>query len=434
MSQPARSPFVESQLGAALPAAGPEWLQESRREHLQRFAANGLPDARSELWKYTALRALNQRRFAVGDESAATRAIDLDALRLPALDGPRLVFVDGVFRADLSRLDALPDGLALQPLSVALEDPSAPLPPALAHAYSGQGDGFAQLNAALARDGAVLRLRAGVRVVEPVHLLFIGAPADAELAWHVRNAIELGEGAELTLFEQHASAGANANLGTVFSEVALRAGARLHGVTLQDVATGSTLIRRVQLNLEARARASLHALELGGALARHDLCAWLEGDEAHLDTRGVFVARGRQHLDTQLAIHHGALRTRSSSSWRGVADGRGHGVFGGAIVVAPGADGADAALDNKNLLLSAAAEIDTKPVLEIYADEVQAAHGATVGQLDERALFYLRSRGIPQAEARTLLTAAFCRAVLSDLPNAVLREHLTALLAIELPS
>jgi Fe-S cluster assembly protein SufD len=174
-------------------------------------------------------------------------------------------------------------------------------------------------------------------------------------------------------------------------------------------------------------------LELGGALVRHDLHAQLRGDEARLDTRGVFVLRGRQHIDTQLSIRHQALNTASESTWRGVADERGRGVFRGAIVVAEGADGSDANLSNKNLLLSALAEIDTKPELEIYADEVKAAHGATVGQLDERALFYLRSRGLPHAEARALLTTAFCRAVFASLPNETLREHFSDALLAHLP-
>ena len=146
------------------------------------------------------------------------------------------------------------------------------------------------------------------------------------------------------------------------------------------------------------------------------------------------MPHGRQHVDTQLAIRHQALNTISTSNWRGVANDRARGVFRGAIVVAPGADGSDASLSNKNLLLSPTAEIDTKPELEIYADEVKAAHGATVGQLDERSLFYLRSRGIPLAEARALLTAAFCRAVLDDLPNKALREHLSGLLIAQLPA
>jgi Fe-S cluster assembly protein SufD len=138
-------------------------------------------------------------------------------------------------------------------------------------------------------------------------------------------------------------------------------------------------------------------------------------------------------VDTQLVVHHQAKHTASDALWRGVADDRSRGVFRGAIVVAEGADGTDAALSNKNLLLSADAEIDSKPELEIYADEVKAAHGATVGQLDERALFYLRSRGIAQAEARSLLTAAFCRAVIDSLPHEGLREHLSAQLLAHLP-
>jgi Fe-S cluster assembly protein SufD len=202
---------------------------------------------------------------------------------------------------------------------------------------------------------------------------------------------------------------------------------------LQQAGTGSSLIRRSHYRLDARAQAHLHALELGGGLARHDLRAELVGDGAGLHTHGAFLPAGRQHIDTQLAIHHRARDTASSSTWRGVASGRGRGVFRGAIVVAAGADGSDATLNNKNLLLSAQAEIDTKPELEIYADEVKAAHGATVGQLDERALFYLRSRGIPAAQARTLLTTAFALAPFESLPHAALREHLEQLLLAQLP-
>jgi Fe-S cluster assembly protein SufD len=246
--------------------------------------------------------------------------------------------------------------------------------------------------------------------------------------------IELGEGAELSLVEQHANSGDAAQLATVVSDIELRDGAQLHHVMLQDAAAGSNLIRRSSLRLHARAQAALHVLELGGALVRHDLRAELIGDGARVHTRGVFMPHGRQHIDTQLAIRHQALDTTSTSHWRGVANDRARGVFRGAIVVAPGADGSDANLTNKNLLLSPSAEIDTKPELEIYADEVQAAHGATVGQLDERSLFYLRSRGIPLAEARALLTAAFCRAVLDDLPNVALREHLSTLLVAQLPA
>ncbi len=432
MSQPASLPLVDSLLDAPLPASGIAWLDAARRENRAAFAAGGLPDTRVEAWKYTALRGLGQRRFASGDAAAQARVIDASALTLPGVAGVRLVFVNGAFRADLSTLEPLPAGLSLQPLSQALQGDAEPLRFALSRHYRDVGEAFAQINAASATDGVVLRVAAHAKIEQPVQLVFVGA--EAELAWHVRNVIELGEGAELSLVEQHASSNEPTQLATLVSDIDVRDGAQLHHVVLQDAAIGTSLVRRSNLRLHARAQATLHVLELGGALVRHDLRAELIGDDAQLHTRGVFMPHGRQHIDTQLAIRHQALNTTSTSHWRGVANDRARGVFRGAIVVAPGADGSDANLSNKNLLLSPSAEIDTKPELEIYADEVQAAHGATVGQLDERSLFYLRSRGIPLAEARALLTAAFCRAVLDDLPNKDLREHLSGLLIAQLPA
>ncbi|WP_447733259.1 Fe-S cluster assembly protein SufD [Rhodanobacter soli] len=439
MSQPASLPLVASLLDAPLPASGIAWLDAARRENRAAFAASGLPDTRLEAWKYTALRGLGQRSFAGGDAAAATRVVDAAMFALPGVDGPRLVFVNGVFRADLSASDRLPDGLSLQPLSQALRGDAEPLRfalsrPALVGPIREAADAFVRINAASAGDGVVLRVAAHAKISAPVHLVFVGAAAEAELAWHARNVIELGEGASLSLVEHYASSGEQAQLATLVGDIVLRDGAQLHHTVLQNAALGANLIRRSSLRLHARAQVLLHVLELGGALVRHDLQAELVGDGAQLHTRGAFMPHGRQHVDTQLAIRHQALNTTSTSNWRGVANDRARGVFRGAIVVAPGADGSDASLSNKNLLLSPTAEIDTKPELEIYADEVKAAHGATVGQLDERSLFYLRSRGIPLAEARALLTAAFCRAVLDDLPNKALREHLSGLLIAQLPA
>lgn len=434
MNVPARTPFVAALADAPLPASGIAWLDQARHENREAFLAAGLPDTRVEAWKYTALRALAQRRFAVGDAQAQTRVIDPALLALRGLDGPTLVFVNGVFRADLSALDVLPAGVSLAPLSQALHQQPEPLRFVLSRHYREPADAFAQLNAAFAAEGAVLRVVAGTKVAVPLRLLMIGAAAPDDLAWHVRHAIELGEGAELTMVEQHLGADDSAHLGTQVGDLTLHADAILRHVVLQQAGMGSTLIRRSHYRLDARAQAHLHVLELGGALARHDLRAELVGDAAGFHSRGAFLPDGRQHIDTQLAIHHQGRDTVSSSTWRGVASGRGRGVFRGAIAVAAGADGADASLNNKNLLLSAQAEIDTKPELEIYADEVKAAHGATVGQLDERALFYLRSRGIPGEQARTLLTAAFARAPFESLPGEALRAHVEQRLLGQLPA
>lgn len=433
---PASVPFIDALREAGelrLTGSGLAWLDAARRENLEAFLASGLPDTRAEAWKYTALRALGQRRFALGDADAAKHPVDPYALTLPGIDGPRLVFVNGVFRADLSKLEALPQGLSLQPLSKVLENDPEPLRFALSRHYREAGDAFARLNAALAGDGVVLRAAPGMRIGKPVHLCFVGTPAQGDVAWHVRNVIEVGEGAQLDLVEHHLATAQHKHLGTLVGEIMVRDGAKLQHTLLQNAGEESTLIRRGSVHLGAKAQATLHVLELGGGLVRHDLHAELRGDEARFDTRGVFVLRGRQHVDTQLSIHHQALNTASDSIWRGVADERARGVFRGAIVVAQGADGSDASLNNKNLLLSSLAEIDTKPELEIYADEVKAAHGATVGQLDERALFYLRSRGLPHAEARALLTAAFCRAVFAALPNETLRDHFSDALLAHLP-
>jgi Fe-S cluster assembly protein SufD len=434
MSQPATLPLVASLLDAPLPVSGIGWLDAARLKSREAFAAGGLPDTRVEAWKYTGLRALAQRRFASGDADAQSRAVDASIFSLPGVDGPRLVFVNGIFRADLSLFDALPAGLLLQPLSIALMENAEPLRFALTRHYREAGDAFARVNAASANDGVLLRVTAHTKIEAPVHLVFVGAADETDLAWHARNVIDIGQGASLNLVEHHVASGEPNHLVTLVTDVELHEGAQLRHILLQNAAIGTSLIRRSSFRLHARAHATLHALELGGALVRHDLQAELLGDEARLDTRGVFMPHGRQHIDTQLAIRHQALNTTSTSIWRGVASDRARGVFRGAILVAPGADGSDASLSNKNLLLSTGAEIDTKPELEIHADEVKAAHGATVGQLDERSLFYLRSRGIPMAEARALLTAAFCRAVLDDLPNEALREHLSALLIEQLPT
>jgi len=433
---PLPSPFVRAALEAAgaLPDSGIAWLDVARRENLQAFAEGGLPEGRNEAWKYTPLRALSQRAFALADRTvAAGIAVDPALFALPGVDGARIVFVDGAFRADLSSLDA--DGIELAPLSAALSSQPEPLRFALANRYRrGAADAFVHLNAALASDGLVLRIAEGATVSRPVHVVHISSGSQADTAWHVRLLVEVGKGAAADIVEHFVSAGDATQLGTVVSDIVLREGARLGLVVLQDASPAITLVRRGQLRIDAGAEATLHALELGGGLVRHELHADLDGDKARFDSRGVFALAGRQHVDTQLEIRHKARDTASDALWRGIADGRSRGVFRGAIVVAEGADGADAALSNKNLLLSGMAEIDTKPELEIYADEVKAAHGATIGQLDERSLFYLRSRGIPLAEARSLLTLAFCRAALESLRNDALREYLGERLVAHLPT
>lgn len=419
------APLLEALTADPPQASSVAWLDQARSEALAAARRDGLPDTRVEAWKYTNLRALAQRRLPRGDAAAATRPVAVALLDGADAQAPRMVFVNGRFRADLSQLPVV-DGLSLQALADVLASDPESARAAYAQPRAGAAEVFAQINTAVATDGVVLRVAAGVQIQTPVEILWIGTPAATDVAWHARILVELEAGAALTLVERHLADAAHGHLGNLLAHCVVGPAATLQWLTVQDGAAGSSLIRRSEATLAEAAQLRLHTLEAGAQWVRHDLAVALAGDRARLVSRGVFALRGRQHVDTHLDVRHLARDTACDLVWRGVADERSRGVFHGAITIAPGADGSDAQLSNKNLLLSPNAEIDTQPVLEIHADEVKAAHGATVGQLDERALFYLRSRGIPADSARALLTQAFCAAVFADVEPAALRERLLA--------
>ncbi len=410
---------------------------------------DGLPHARSEAWKYTSLRALERRAFA----PVAAMAAEFDAAQLAGIPAPRLVFVNGRFDAANSDMAGLPAGIELRPLSQALAGGDPRAVNFLERRFERADEVFARLNAALADDGALLRVESGVQVGAPLHLVFVGVPGTLEsphmdvralardshdLAWHSRHLIELRAGASLAVVEHHLSTGEHAHLGNALTHVHLAANAQLVHARIQDEAPRATLFTRTDAVLARNARYRRIDLELGAGLSRHELNVRLEGEGATLNSNGVLLATGKRHLDTRLNIEHIARDTSCDLLWRGLGAGRSRAVFHGGITIRAGADGSDANLSNKNLLLSDNAEIDTQPVLEIHADEVKAAHGATVGQLDPNAMFYLRSRGLPAADARRLLTAAFCREVVNTVESPALRDTMTraldrALAALESP-
>ena len=418
---------------AAAIAGGPVgWLSQARSNALDQLARDGMPAPRSEAWKYTSLRALGQRQYQRGDTGASARTIDPGLLALPGVDGPRLVFVNGAFRADLSHIEPV-DGIELSSLSRVLETDPDSVQSFLSRSFEDPADVFARLNTALAGDGPVIRVAAGKKDLPLVHLVVVGAAASADLAWQLRGIVEVGEGAALRVIEHHVGESGQAHFGNVFNQITVAANARLDLLQIQNSTETASLTRRTEAVLAADAHLEMRSIEAGAQWMRHDLAVTLSGDRSRFVSRGVFALRGRQHADTRLDVRHSARDTACDIVWRGVADQRSRGVFHGAITVNPGADGSDAYLSNKNLLLSAQAEIDTQPVLEIYADEVKAAHGATVGQLDEQALFYLRSRGLSADEARSLLTLAFCRIAFDSIENDALREHVDTLLLERLP-
>ncbi|KGM56903.1 ABC transporter permease [Lysobacter arseniciresistens ZS79] len=392
-------------------------LGDARREALDAALRDGLPHTRVEAWKYTPLRSLERRSFARPETVPA-----FDNAALAGIPAPRIVFANGRFDAARSDLAGLPDGVTLRPLSQVLREGDERGANFLARRFERADEVFARINAALADEGVVLRVEADVRTTTAVHLVFIGVPADGDQAWHLRHRLELKGGAELRVVEHQLSTGEHRHLGNSLMHVHLGRGARLLHARVQDESAGATLLHRTDAVLARDAEYRRLDLELGAALSRHELNVTLQGDNARLHANGVLLADGKRHLDTRLGIDHAARDTACELTWRGIGADRAKAVFHGGILIREGADGTNANLSNKNLLLGAGAEIDTQPVLVIHADEVQAAHGATVGQLDPTAMFYLRSRGIPAEQARALLTAAFCRETLSVIEDAAVRD------------
>ena len=401
-------------------------LGAHRREALDAALRDGLPGPRSEAWKYTPLRALERRAFIPAQAAADTGAL---AAALADIPFPRMVFVDGRHDETHSDIASLPPGTDAQPLSRLLRTNEPRDANFLGRRYQGADEVFAVVNAALSEEGAVVRVEnaAGDTTVT-LHLVFVASGTAQESGVHLRHCIDLRNDAALHLVEHHIALGEHRGLANHVAHVHLGQRARLTHVRVQAEAEGTSAFARTDAVLARSADYRRTDLELGAALSRHELNVRLEGEGATLTANGVLFADGKRHLDTRIGIEHIARDTSCALLWRGLGAGRGRAVFHGGIVIREGADGANANLSNKNLLLSAQAEIDTQPVLVIHADEVQAAHGATVGQLDPTALFYLRTRGLPEAEARTLLTAAFCREVLAGIDDTALRESLTVVL------
>lgn len=400
----------------------------ARRTLLDEALRQGLPGPRSEAWKYTSLRALERRSFA-----AVEAAPEPDASVLASIPGPRVVFVNGRFSPSHSLLEDLPGGVSVQLLSQAgssIEDSAR----FLARRFERDDGIFSRLNAALAVEGVLLHAEATSRGDQPVHLVFIGAEDGADRAWHLRNLVQLQEGANLRVVEHYLAIGSPAHLSNGLTQINLAAGSSLAHARVQHESERATTLLRTDAVLGAGAEYRRLDLELGSALSRHELNVRLEGDNARLLANGVLLASGKRHVDTRLGIEHVGRDTACELTWRGLAAGRGRAVFHGGIVIQQGADGSDAMLSNKNLLLSEGAEIDSQPVLEIHADEVKAAHGATVGRLDANALFYLRSRGLPESLAQQLLTAAFCREPLAFLADPEVITALTGRLDTALAS
>lgn len=375
---------------------------------LDQAIAIGLPSQRSEQWKYTSLRALSARRFTAPSETV----LELNSATIEtiaAIAKPRMVFVNGVFDSGHSDLSELASGFTTNTRADAdAKDASR---------FLNAHEVFAKLNTAIARQGVQIHAEKNAANVNPLNIVFVSVKTAEDWAIHYRHKISLGENAKLALVEHHISQNAHQNLSNHFCEIILADGAELTHARIQQDDTGASHFLRTAAELQSNAHYHRLDLELGANISRHDLQVKLLGDGAQVHANGSLIASGRRHIDTRLDIQHIARNTACHLLWRGLASERGRAVFHGGILIEKGADGAAAHLSNKNLLLSDNAEIDTQPVLVIHADEVAASHGATVGRLDAGHLFYLRARGIPEAQANAMLTNAFCKETLQVLGN-----------------
>jgi Fe-S cluster assembly protein SufD len=402
--------------GTALP--GPAGSLPARESARAEFAAAGLPTPRRETWRYTDLKALAQRRLelvpSVPDAAARHAAEQALAVESLAPRTGRLVFVDGHPVAALGTFEPR-SGVEIGDLATRWVEQKA-----------AAGDHpLAALNTAYTQTGAWLRVAEGVRIAEPVHVVFVASGA-ADLAPQPRLVLELGPGAELTVVQHFLDAGEPNGWINSVTEIEQAAGSRLTFYRLQQHAATHTHTALVAADLAEGATASLGFVDLGGRLVRNDVDVRLREAGAAVELFGVFLAAEGQHVDDHTRIDHLAPDTVSDEAFRGVIGHRGRGVFNGKVVVHRGAQRIDARQSNDNLLLSDQAEIDTKPELEIYADDVKCSHGSTVGELDFEHLFYLRSRGIDEASARELLTVAFAATVLERIAVPTLREQITA--------
>lgn len=416
---------------AALPGTALPWLSARRAAAAERFRALGLPHRRLEAWKYTDLpRALRERSYVPAQR---LEPASLDAVPALTEDEPlaRLVFVDGLYRAELSRTAELPDGVRLLSLARALEREPALLEGRLGALTEGDGGEDPQqsllaLNAALLDDGLVLLVEPGVQVPGRIELVQLGGLSEQPAFHCPRHLVVLGAGAKATLVERVQGLGPTGSLANAVTEIRLDAGASLVHLRLQEAGSEAIELATTRGSLAAEARYEGFALNLGAALSRHELLFVLEGEAAHVSLNGAYLLRGSQHGDTTTRIEHRVPNTSASETYKGALDDQARAVFQGMILVERGAQKTDGRMLNKTLLLSDKAEIDSKPELEIYADDVQCAHGATAGEIDADALFYLRSRGLDGRQARALLIEAFLAEAIETLSDEGLRAPLLA--------
>lgn len=384
-----------------------------------------MPSTKDEAWRYTNLKRLIEQGFARADEPpSAPRPRDIEALSIAGLDSHRVVLVNGRYTPSLSRLGELPRGVRVSGLRTLIENDPDALREHLNSVTGQQPPLFAALNTAGLDDGLVVLLDRGAMLERPLEVIHVAVgDADAPRVAQPRHLVVLEAGARATLIERYLSLGDALYCTNSVLELVLGRDAVLEHDRIQAESPNAFHITGLYLRQDANSRYQCINIGLGGAWARTDLVTRFQGPHAECDLRGLYLAGDRQLMDFHLDVEHAVPQCASRESFKGILYGKGRAVFDGRVLVAKDAQKTDAAMSNKNLMLSEQAEVDTKPQLEINADDVKCSHGTTVGQIEPEMLFYLRSRGITAPLARRMLCLGFAGEIMDALHSDALREQ-----------
>lgn len=405
---------------------GPDWLAALRRQARHRFGALGFPTTRDEDWKFTSVAPIAQGTFrrAEPDGAAGLSREDLRSFQFGDADWCELVFVNGRLAPHLSTLVSLPPMATVCGLAEAIEADPELLERYLGRAASIEHRAFTALNTAFMADGAFVHVPKGVRIGGPIHLLFLTNEGVDLVASYPRNLIVAGESASVTVVESYGSLQEAVYFTNAVTEVVVGPNAQVEHIKLQRESERAYHVGTVEARQQRDSRFRSFSFAIGGALTRTNIYSVMEGAGSDCTMNGLYLLHGNQHGDHQTRIEHAQPNCNSREVYKGVLDGSSHGVFNGKVYVRPEAQKTDGKQTNKNLLLSEGAKVDTKPQLEIYADDVKCTHGATVGRLDDISLFYLKSRGIGADVARRLLTYGFAAEVLAEVEQGPIRQQL----------
>jgi len=412
----------------------PKWLSELRESALKSFCGMGFPGDGQEEWKYTDVSALRETHFRpVREQEKEVTAEAISGRAFADLGCPTMVFVNGRFSERLSRMEGLNGSVQVKSLSSAVREDGEVVRGALARHARHEQHPFVALNTAFMQDGIFIRVPKGRVVEQPIHFLSLTAASQEAAMVSPRNLVLAEAGSQVTVVESYLSLTEGSYFTNLVTEIAAGDNAVVNHYKLHQESRQAFHIATLQIHQQRNSNVRALNATLGGALTRNEVNAVLDGEGAECGLDGLFVLSGTQHVDNHTRLEHAKPHCDSRELFKGILDDHSTGVFHGRIVVHPGAQKTDSKQTNNNLLLSNDALINTKPQLEIYADDVKCTHGATIGQLDENALFYLRSRGIEESTARSLLVYAFASEIVNRVTVEKLRNELDDYLFAWLP-